>query len=89
KSAGSLFDRWPTSDLQSFLAEVRDRNLSIVLAGSLTGHNITAAAMLNPDFIAVRAAACEGGRGGTVSTQRVRSLKNSVASAHCLSAMNA
>ncbi len=81
KSAGSLFDHWPAQDLERFLDRSWRQNLAVVLAGSLAGQHIGAAAQLSPDLIAVRAAACEGGRGGTVSIRRVRELKRAIAAA--------
>jgi uncharacterized protein (UPF0264 family) len=81
KSAGSLFDHWPIEDLRSVLSAARGRGLAVVLAGSLHGESILAAARLRPDLIAVRAAACEAGRGGTVSRERVRELKRTIAAA--------
>jgi uncharacterized protein (UPF0264 family) len=81
KSAGTLFDHWRAGDLQGFITEVRSRDISVVLAGSLTLQNVTSAAQLGPDLVAVRTAACEGGRAGTVSETKVRELKNAIATA--------
>jgi uncharacterized protein (UPF0264 family) len=81
KSAGTLFDHWPAGELQGFITEVRSRDIAVVLAGSLTLQNITTAAQLGPDLVAVRTAACEGGRAGTVSETKVRELKNAIATA--------
>ncbi len=75
KSSGSLFDYWPAAELSCFVEEVRSRGVRIVLAGSLTVAVIVEAARLGPDLIAVRTAACEGGRNGAVSRQRVQKLK--------------
>jgi uncharacterized protein (UPF0264 family) len=75
KSAGSLFDHWPPQDLREFLARVRSHRISVVLAGSLGADDFQAAAALRPDLLAVRGAACIGGRGGTVSAKLVRQLK--------------
>jgi (5-formylfuran-3-yl)methyl phosphate synthase len=75
KSQGALFNHWPLDDLQMFICEMRRQNLLVVLAGSLIGEGITAAAQLGPDLVAVRTAACDAGRSGTVSEQRVRNLK--------------
>jgi uncharacterized protein (UPF0264 family) len=80
KSAGTLFDHWPAGELECYITEVRSHNLSVVLAGSLTGPNITLASRLVPDLVAVRTAACEGGRTGRVSERKVRELKNVIAS---------
>jgi (5-formylfuran-3-yl)methyl phosphate synthase len=79
KSSGTLFDHWPAGELQAFLSKVRSHEISVVLAGSLSAQNVTAAARLAPDLVAVRTAACEGGRTGTVSEIRVRELKKSIA----------
>jgi (5-formylfuran-3-yl)methyl phosphate synthase len=78
KSAGTLFDHWPAAELQTFSSDVRSRGMSVVLAGSLTGQNIIAAARLRPELIAVRTAACDTGRAGTVSEKKVRELKNAI-----------
>jgi (5-formylfuran-3-yl)methyl phosphate synthase len=81
KSAGSLFDLWSTEELICFLAKVRSQNLAVVLAGSLSGESIEAALKLGPNLIAVRGAACEGGRTGAVAAERVRQLKLAIAAA--------
>ena len=81
KSAGGLFEHWSAESLRSFLMEVRSQGLATVLAGSLTGDAVVAAARLMPDLIAVRTAACDGGRQGTVSERRVRELKNAIGTA--------
>lgn len=79
KSGGTLFDHWPAGDLQDFVTQVQSHNISVVLAGSLTSRNVTTAAQLAPNLVAVRTAACEGGRTGTISEKRVRELKNAIA----------
>jgi uncharacterized protein (UPF0264 family) len=81
KSAGSLFDHWPREQLGDYLQWARAKGLLVVLAGSLANENFTAAAGLFPDLVAVRAAACEGGRRGPVSALRVRALQALLASA--------
>lgn len=75
KSAGTLFDHWPADDLQGFITEVRSHDMFVVLAGSLAGQSVITAARLAPALVAVRTAACEGGRTGTVSETMVRELK--------------
>ncbi|HEY3395272.1 MAG TPA: (5-formylfuran-3-yl)methyl phosphate synthase [Lacipirellulaceae bacterium] len=79
KSSGSLFDHWPATELRSFIDEVRSRGIRVVLAGSLSGAAVGEAARLEPDLVAVRTAACDGGRDGTVSRERVRALKRCIA----------
>src|SRR4029079_1902688 len=81
KSSGTLFDHWPAEDLQLFLAKVREHGIAVVLAGSLIGQHIARAAQLAPDLVAVRTAACDGGRNGTVSDNKVRELKYTIETA--------
>jgi uncharacterized protein (UPF0264 family) len=81
KSSGSLFDHWPPGELNAFVSTVRSKNLMLVLAGSLAGESVTAAARLRPDLLAVRTAVCDAGRGGTVSRIRVAALCDAIASA--------
>ncbi|MEX0613582.1 MAG: (5-formylfuran-3-yl)methyl phosphate synthase, partial [Pirellulales bacterium] len=78
KSAGSLFDHWPAEPVGRFVQSARAHGLVVVLAGSLAGENLTAAARLAPDLLAVRTAVCEGGRNGTVSCQRVRAVQQAL-----------
>jgi uncharacterized protein (UPF0264 family) len=79
KSSGTLFDHWSAGELQSFISEVRSHDICIVLAGSLNGKSVITAARLAPDLVAVRTAACKGGRTGTISETKVRELKNAIA----------
>lgn len=81
KSAGVVFDHWPAEELADFMDLAHSHGLLTVLAGSLAGENFSAAAKLRPDFLAVRTAACEAGRGGTVSRERVAALRQSIARA--------
>lgn len=79
KSSGSLFDHWPAMGLRSYVDEVRSRGIRVVLAGSLSACAVGEAVRLKPDLIAVRTAACDGGRDGTVRRERVRALKQCIA----------
>jgi hypothetical protein len=80
KSAGGLFDHWPDRDLETFVRAAQDQGLVVVLAGSLVGESVPRAANLRPNVIAVRTAACEGGRAGIVTRERVAALRNAIAS---------
>jgi hypothetical protein len=81
KSSGALFDHWAADELQRFITQVRSRDIAVVLAGSLIGPSISTAARLAPDLVAVRTAACDAGRSGTVSQKKVRELKNAIITA--------
>jgi uncharacterized protein (UPF0264 family) len=82
KSAGGLFDHWPEDDLARFIETARSHELMLVLAGSLSGERFASAATLRPDLLAVRTAACESGRGGTVSRERVALLRQTIDHIH-------
>lgn len=62
--------------LASLIAFARSSALPIALAGSLTTESVAELRELTPDWFAVRGAACEGGREGRISTQRVAALKS-------------
>jgi hypothetical protein len=81
KSSGSLFDHWPREQLGRFLKSARSHGLLVALAGSLINETFMAAASLAPDLVAVRTAACEGGRRGIVSAEQVRALKQAIRAA--------
>jgi uncharacterized protein (UPF0264 family) len=80
KSTGDLFDDWPVEGLNAFVQRVRAHGIAVVLAGSLSEATMSEAVRLGPDLVAVRTAACDAGRNGTVSKDRVRTLKRLMAS---------
>lgn len=84
KTGGTLFDHWLASDLASFVQLARSQSVIVALAGSLAIDDVLRAAQIRPDLIAVRTAACDGGRNGAVSTQRVRFLKATISRATAL-----
>ena len=61
-------------DVAGWVRQGREAGLGVVLAGSLATATVPAALACRPDFIAVRSAACVGGRLGKVCGKRVRSL---------------
>ena len=78
KKGRTLFDHWPWEEAQQFCRRVRDAKLGLVLAGSLSIAEMTTAVRCRPHLIAVRGAACVGGRNGHVSLSRVRSLRAAI-----------
>lgn len=78
KSTGSLFDRWSPYATAQFCRRVHDARLAVALAGSLEPRHLAAALDCRPDVIAVRGAACEGGRSGRVHRARVRALRRAM-----------
>lgn len=82
KASGTLFEHWPAEALRAFIERAHGHNLAIVLAGSLTEAALKVAVRLQPDLIAVRGAACEGGRDGDVSRSRVAALRQAIEETH-------
>ena len=78
KTSGSVFDHWPIDELRTFIAQTRTHQLAFVLAGSLSGESFELAIKLAPDLVAVRGAACDAGRDGTVTYERVCALKRAI-----------
>jgi len=74
KQQGHLLMHWTIDDLACLSGQVRAEGLKLALAGSLTSPVIEQILPLRPDFIAVRGAACRGGRTGPLDPQRVRQL---------------
>lgn len=62
KDGRGLFDWLSADDLASIIGRARAAGLIIVLAGALDGRALARAAALRPDIVAVRGAACRGGR---------------------------
>jgi uncharacterized protein (UPF0264 family) len=81
KSAGRLFDLWPIRRLGAFVREARAHQIDVVFAGSLDRDAIATAISLSPELVAVRTAACDGGRDGTVTAARVNALKRAISEA--------
>jgi uncharacterized protein (UPF0264 family) len=59
----------------AFFAAARALGLETAMAGALAPADIERARRLGADIVGVRGSACEGGRGGKVSADRVRSLR--------------
>lgn len=74
KSAGTLFDHWSERTLRACAGEVRQARMGLVLAGSLAGDAIARACEFEPDYVAVRGAACRGGREGPLDAAAVGPL---------------
>jgi hypothetical protein len=76
KSSGSLVERWTLDQLAQFVISARALGLVVVLAGSLSLETLSDVLRLEPDYVAVRGAACRDGRGGTIDADRVRRLSD-------------
>jgi uncharacterized protein (UPF0264 family) len=78
KSGGTLLDHLPPNELRGYIARVHRRGLAIAAAGSLSLESMPEVAALGPDWIAVRGAACHGGRDGVVLRERVAAIRAAV-----------
>lgn len=74
KRSGNLWDHLREAQLAEFLGQARASGISTALAGSLAGESLSRAAALGPDVVAVRGAACRGGRAGCVDADLVEQL---------------
>jgi len=80
KTNGGLLTHLPVSVCGAFVKAARDHNLICGLAGSLTLKDIPILAPLGPDYLGFRGALCDGGRSGTLSEARVRSVISTLVS---------
>jgi (5-formylfuran-3-yl)methyl phosphate synthase len=78
KSSGTLLDHVSRAKLGSLTRAAHDVGLQCALAGSLTIPQIGQLLSLEPDYVAVRKAACAGGRTGSLDRARVRRLSSLV-----------
>ncbi|MBL8792960.1 MAG: hypothetical protein JNM56_03580 [Planctomycetia bacterium] len=74
KDGSTLLDWLPLEHLTQLRTRCREIGLRIALAGSLAVNEIEVLKTLQPDWFAVRGAACVGGRAGTIDEGRVREL---------------
>ena len=78
KNGSTLFDHLTVEQTRELIAFATSADLICVLAGGLSIDLIPRAASLQPDYIAVRGAACDGNRRGNISCDAIRRLKNSI-----------
>jgi len=71
--------------LAAWVSEAHESGLLVALAGKLTADDLTVVRLAGADIAGVRGAACDGGRTGHVTAERVRRLAGIVAGA-CLTA---
>jgi (5-formylfuran-3-yl)methyl phosphate synthase len=80
KQAGGLLDHLGLDELADLVSRARAAGMRAVVAGSLTPETIPRVLPLWPDFIAVRGAACLGGREGHVDRRLVSKLVGMITS---------
>ena len=74
KDGSTLLDHIAVAELRRLCDRLRSAGVRVALAGSLGEDEIGKLRHLNPDWFAVRGAACDGGRGGVIDASRVRRL---------------
>jgi uncharacterized protein (UPF0264 family) len=74
KGGGCSLDLLETVQLRALIDAAIERDLMVVLAGSITTERVAEAAALRPTFVGVRGAACVGGRSGVLDGERVREI---------------
>ena len=79
KDGSTLLDWVTPSALGRIRYRLADAGVPVALAGSLDEAAVRRLAPLGPDWFAIRAAACVGGRGGRVCADRVRRMKAVIA----------
>jgi (5-formylfuran-3-yl)methyl phosphate synthase len=79
KHGPGLLELWNIDALAAWVSEAHSYGLMVAVAGKLRLEDLTAVAEAGADVVGVRGAACVGGRGGPVSSERVRALAARVA----------
>jgi uncharacterized protein (UPF0264 family) len=79
KNGPGLFRLVSEEKIAEWVEAAHEAGLMAALAGRLTADDLPRAAALGADIAGVRGAACEGGRGGRVSVERVRTLAGVIA----------
>jgi hypothetical protein len=75
KTGSDLFGSIAQGDLAHWIADLRTSGLLAAVAGGLSINEIGPVCTVLPDVIGVRGAACDGGREGVVSSERVAGLR--------------
>ena len=74
KNRGGLLEHLKQAALRQVIELAREQGMITVVAGSLDVASIRTVLPLEPDFIAVRGAVCQGRRDGELDLQKVRHL---------------
>jgi uncharacterized protein (UPF0264 family) len=79
KSGAGLTRLWSSAQIGEWVEAARGRGLMASVAGKIVLGDFHVVARASPDIVGVRGAACVGGRGGRVSAERVRGLRDALA----------
>ncbi len=89
KTAGRLLDWWSLDRIARFIAAAGIVKLPVVLAGSLRQEDFALLLPLEPYLLAVRGAACRGGREGPLDPHALQNLVRMVAGQGCVDGVTA
>jgi uncharacterized protein (UPF0264 family) len=78
KNEGGVLALLSCQALADWLALARGAGLLTAIAGGLEASDLPTILAIGPEIIGVRGAACEGGRDGRVTVERVRALRYSL-----------
>jgi uncharacterized protein (UPF0264 family) len=78
KDGRTLFDFMAVDRIATWVKTAHEAELFVALAGSLAADHVGMARDTGADIMGVRGAACEGGRSGCLSADRVRGLARAI-----------
>lgn len=81
KDRGDVFSHFSSAELRRLFDEAANAELLTVLAGSLSLRSIETALALEPDYIAIRGAVCDGPRDGHLCPAKLRQWRTIVSDA--------
>jgi uncharacterized protein (UPF0264 family) len=74
KASRGLLHWWRLDEVAALVDDAQQRGMLAVVAGSLSTCDIARVLPLGPDYVAVRGAACAGGRAAALSLERLLDL---------------
>lgn len=80
KAGGGVFACLP-DETRAWIGRARAAGMQVAVAGGVEPHQVAAAVAAGADVVAVRTAACDGGRQGRVNRERVATLARAFAAA--------
>ena len=76
KDGRTLLDHWDREQLGNAVLKIGRRSMLSVIGGGLRAESFAAVALCSPDYVAVRGAACVGGRAAKINAERIAALRS-------------